>query len=140
MIIVYTYVCGDIIHEGHLLYLENSKAIAGKDGKLIVGVLTNKAVMEKKKKPTIAFPERLRLIQSLSCVDCAVPQNEYSPINNLKSIQPDIHMESANHIGNKYLDELKREFKGRIIMTPYYPKQSSTKIKELIIKEYKDEN
>ena len=132
MKIVYAYVCGDILHEGHLLQLENGKALAGKDGKLIVGVLTDKAVMEKKKQPIIGFRERLKLVQSLQCVDCAVPQDDYSPINNLKAIQPDIHMESASHIGNPYLKQLKKVFKGRTIMTPYYPGVCSTDIKNKI--------
>ena len=127
--IVYTYVCGDIIHEGHLLYLENAKALGAK---LVVGVLTDQAVMEKKSKPTMPFEKRLRLIQSLKCVDCTVPQNEYSPINNIKAIQPDILIESTSHIGNQYLKQLKKIFKGRIIMFPYYSEQSSTKIKEKI--------
>jgi glycerol-3-phosphate cytidylyltransferase len=130
MIIVYAYVCGDILHEGHLLQLRNAKALGDK---LIVGVLTDKAVMEKKVKPIMSFSERLRLVQSIKYVDCAVPQDDYSPINNLLALQPDIHMESASHMGNKYLEELKEKFKGRIIMTPYYPEQSSTKIKESII-------
>ena len=132
MTIVYAYVCGDIIHEGHLLQLENGKALAGKNGRFIVGVLTDEAVMEKKPRPILPFRERLRLIQALKCVDVAVPQEDYSPFNNVKAIQPDILMESASHLGNKYLVDLKKEFKGRIIMTPYYPDQSSTEIKNKI--------
>jgi len=132
MKIVYAYVCGDILHEGHLLQLENAKAIAGDDGKLIVGVLTDKAAMEKKTRPIIPFDKRIALIKSLKCVDCAVPQDDYSPINNLKAIQPDVLMESTSHIGNPYLKQLRKVFKGRIIMTPYYPLQSSTAIKNKI--------
>jgi len=129
MIIVYAYVCGDILHEGHLLQMENGKALGDK---LIVGVLTDKAVMEKKAKPTMPFRERLRLVQSLKCVDCAVPQDDYSPLNNAKSLGVDILMESSSHIGNEYLKKLEKEFKGRIVMTPYYPEQSSTAIKNKI--------
>jgi len=129
MKIVYAYVCGDILHEGHLLALENAKELGDK---LIVGVLTDKAIMEKKPKPTISFDERIRLIKSFKCVDCVVPQDDYSPINNLRAIQPDIHMESTSHIGNPYLKQLRKVFKGRIIMMPYYPEKSSTKIKESI--------
>ena len=132
-IIVYAYVCGDILHEGHLLQMENGKALGDK---LIVGVLTDKAVMEKKPRPILEFRERLRLIQSLKCVDAAVPQDEYSPLANLKALNPDIHMESASHLGDKYLEKLKKEFKGRIVMTPYYPDQSSTAIKNKIKKYY----
>ena len=129
MKIVYAYVVGDILHEGHLLFLENAKALGDK---LIVGVLTDKAVMEKKPCPAIAFKERIGVIRSLNCVDCAVAQNEYSPINNIKAIQPDIHIESTSHIGNPYLKQLRKVFKGRIIMMPYYSEQSSTAIKNKI--------
>ena len=129
MKIVYAYVVGDILHEGLLLALENAKALGDK---LIVGVLTDKAVMEKKPRPTVPFRERIRLVGSLECVDCAVPQDDYSPINNLKAIQPDIHMENTSHIGNPYLKQLRKVFKGRIIMMPYYPEQSSSAIKDKI--------
>ena len=50
--IVYAYVVADLLHVGHVLHLENSKALGDK---LIVGVLTDKAVMEKKEKTNITF-------------------------------------------------------------------------------------
>jgi len=128
MNLVYAYVCGDILHEGHLLQLENAKAMGDK---LIVGVLTDEAVMEKKKAPTISFAQRLRLVQAVGCVDAVIPQHEYSPITNVKSLGVDILMESASHLGNKYLDDLK-DLDVRVIMTPYYPGQSSSSIKEKI--------
>lgn len=53
--IVYSYYVLDIVHDGHLEMLENSKAIAGPDGKLIVGILTDEAVMEKKPRPVLPF-------------------------------------------------------------------------------------
>jgi len=130
MKIVYAYVCGDILHEGHLLQLENAKGLGDA---LIVGVLTDKAVMEKKKAPIISFAQRLRLVQALDVVDAVVPQHEYSPVTNVKSLGADILMESASHIGNEYLDELEN-MNVRVIMTPYYPGQSSTAIKEKIRK------
>lgn len=133
MKIVYTYVVADLLHTGHLLYLENAKALGDK---LIVGILTDEAVMEKKPRPTLSFSERLRLVQSLKCVDCAVTQDTYSPIKNLKAIQPDIHMESSSHTD----EDLKKIYKVckscniRVIKIPYYSEQSSTEIKEKIKK------
>ena len=97
-----------------------------------MGVLTDKAVMEKKKKPIMPFKERLSLVQSFGCVDCTVPQDNYSPLENVLSIKPDILIESSSHIGNKYLKKIYKKFKGRVVMMPYYKEQSSTKIKEMI--------
>lgn len=130
MNIVYAYVCGDILHEGHLLQLENAKALGDK---LIVGVLTDEAVMEKKKAPIISFAQRLRLVQAIGVVDCVVPQHEYSPITNVIALGVDVLMESASHLGNEYLDDLDN-LGVRVIMTPYYPGQSSTSIKNKIKK------
>ena len=49
MQIVYSYYVLDIIHKGHLLMMKNSKALSGKDGKLITESLkdyTRKNVLE----------------------------------------------------------------------------------------------
>ena len=120
----YAYVVGDIIHEGHLLHLENCKALCDK---LIVGVLTDKAVMEMKAAPAIPFEERIQIIKSLGCVDAAVTQDKYSPLINVLELRPDILFESTSH----EKEELPG-FRGRVIYLPYYPSESSTNIKERI--------
>lgn len=140
--IIYTYVVADLLHTGHILYLENAKALGGEDAKLIVGVLTDDAVMEKKPRPIISFNERLRLIKALKCVDAAVPQGTYSPIQNIKNIKPDLLVESASH-SEKDLHETKSvmdSLGGHVLILPYYPEQSSTKIKEEVTKNLKDSN
>ena len=69
MKVVYSYYVLDIVHRGHLLFMENAKKIAGEDGKSIVGILTDKAVMEKKARPTIPFEERIQLASAIKYVD-----------------------------------------------------------------------
>lgn len=131
MIIVYSYICGDIIHIGHLRQLQNAKAMGDK---LVVGVLTDEAVMEKKAKPVISFSERMILVSSLKCVDLVIPQKTYAPHDNVEMIGADILMESIDH-DKELLDQstaLMSKLKGRVVITPYYPEQSSTKIKEKI--------
>ena len=70
--IVYSYYVLDVIHKGHLLMMKNAKAMAGYDGKLIVGILTDEATMEKKPKPIIPFEERMAMVEALRCVDQVV--------------------------------------------------------------------
>ena len=56
MNIVYAYFVLDIVHRGHLMMLKNSKAIAGPEGRLIVGIVSDEAVLEKKvKSPFLIF-------------------------------------------------------------------------------------
>ena len=129
--IVYAYVVADLLHIGHVIHLENAKALGDK---LIVGVLTDKATMEKKARPTITFDERIKLIKSLRCVDYAVTQDTYSPIKNVLSIKPDILAESDSHADDDLIETTKatNSIGCKIVKMAYYPGQSSTKIKEKI--------
>jgi len=131
MIVVYAYVVGDILHYGHLKHLLNAKALGDK---LIVGVLTDEAVVEKKLRPVISFSERLALISALECVDLAIPQNTYSPHENVRNVGADVLVESTSHSDKliAYGKSLMKSLDGRLVVLPYYQGQSSTKIKEEI--------
>ena len=138
MRIVYSYYVLDIVHKGHLLMMKNAKAIAGEDGKLIVGILTDEAVLEKKpKKPVLSFDERIELASSIKYVDLAVAQETYSPLPNVMKIKPDVLMESSSHDekeiekAREYMDSIN----GQVVVIPYFPSQSSSVIKNLILKE-----
>ena len=132
MIIVYSYYVLDIVHKGHLEMLKNAKAVAGAGGRLVVGILTDEACMEKKPRPTLPFEERVELARSISCVDLVVTQDTYSPLKNILSIEPDILMESTSHTSETGVIEVMKRLGGRIIRIPYFPEHSSTGIKERI--------
>ncbi len=142
MRIVYSYYVLDLVHRGHLKMMENAKAIAGKDGKLIVGILTDEAVMEKKPKPIVSFDERFDLANALKYVDLVVAQDTYSPLPNVKKIKPDILMESTSHTDEAIEEarELMESIGGKVIVIPYYPPQSSSDIKNSIIEASKNNN
>jgi len=120
MIIGYAYVVGDILHFGHIQTLRNAKSLCDR---LIVGVLTDEAAMEKKPRPIISFEERLRIVGELASVDAVVAQATYSPMTNVHTIKPDILFESASHNEPGYNPY------GRTISMPYFVSQSSNKIK-----------
>ena len=136
MRIVYSYYVMDILHKGHILMMKNAKALAGKDGRLIVGVLTDKAVCEKKPLPTMGFNERFRLAEAIKYVDLVVPQDTYSPIPNIKRLKPDILMESTSHSDEaiKKAETILARWRGEVITLPYFPDISSTAIKKKIKK------
>ncbi len=128
--VVYAYLCGDIIHIGHLNFLEEGKK---KGDYLIAGVLTDKAVMEKKPKPIMGEKERLKTISAIKYVNRAVLQDDYSPLDNVKKYKPDILIESDSHKempANEYV----RSYGGKVVVIPYYKFQSSTNIKKEICK------
>ena len=132
--VVYSYYCLDILHIGHIIDLKKSKEVAGGNGTLIIGILTDEAIMEKKPKPIFSFKERFEIASSIKYVDEVVPQKTYSPLDNLILFKPNILMESTSH-SQERIDKLISYMKsvgGRVIINPYFKEQSSTKIKNLI--------
>jgi len=137
MKIVYTYLVMDLIHAGHILYMKNAKALAGKDGLLVVGILTDEATLEKKPKPPIlSLEERIQIADAIKYVDMVVAQDTYSPLDNVINIKPDILVESESHDeeDTRFMEaELETlNIHTKIIKLPYYPCQSSTEIKNKI--------
>ena len=130
LILVYWYCVCDIIHRGHLEALKNAKALGDR---LVVGVLTDEAVMEKKPRPVVPFEARMEVVRNLRFVDAVVAQDEYSPVKNAIKIGVDVLAESDSH---EHVTEKFRRFmesKGvRVVTYPYFPGYSSTGIKEKI--------
>ncbi len=134
MKVVYSYYVLDIVHRGHLLFMKNAKAMAGKDGTSIAGILTDRAVMEKKTRPITSFEERLELASAIEHVDIAVAQETYSPLENVLRIRPDILIESASH-DEEAIEEARKAMEsinGKVVVIPYFPSQSSSNIKAKI--------
>jgi len=128
MVIGYCYLVADVIHAGHLLHIKNCSKLCDV---LFAGILSDKAVMEKKNKPILSLLERIFIVDSLEFVSCTVCQDTYSPLDNCKAIRPDILFESSSHSempANNFI----KSIGGRVIVMPYYSEQSSTNIKERI--------
>ena len=124
----YAYVVGDLLHKGHRLHLKNCKSLCNY---LIVGILSEKAVLEKKPAPIQCLADRIEAVQDLKYVDCAVCQDQYSPLENCKAIRPDILFESSSHAempANNYI----KSIGSQVIVMPYYAEESSTNLKEKI--------
>ena len=82
----------DILHYGHLRFLEEAKKVGGEDAELIVVVARDSTVLKLKGKKPI-FPEELRraLVEALKPVDRAVLGYEDMSIEGiLEDIKPDV--------------------------------------------------
>jgi cytidyltransferase-like protein len=124
VIVGYAYVVGDILHVEHLRHLRNCRRLCDK---LIVGVLTDEAAMEKKPRPTVPFLERMHMVEGIRWADAVVAQTTYLPLNNILMLEPDILFEHEKHEITQY-----PEFTGRVMVMPFSPGHSSTLIKEKI--------
>lgn len=63
----------DLLHLGHLAYLEQARELAGKDGELVVVIALDKTIEKERGAPPV-FPQeqRRRLVEALGVVDKAI--------------------------------------------------------------------
>ena len=130
--VVYTYVVADLFHIGHLRMLKQAKALGDY---LIVGVLTDEAVVAYKRRPVIPFDERIEIISAIKYVDLVVKQESLDPTDNLTRLNVDI-LSHGNDWGEDFpgASYMRRTGKN-VTKTRYYNGQSTTKIIRKIRKE-----
>lgn len=94
--IVFTNGCFDILHSGHVAYLNQAKSFGDI---LIIGVNTDESVKRLKgpDRPINTLEERCKVLAGLSCVDFVVPFAENTPIHLIESIQPDIYVKGGDY-------------------------------------------
>ena len=73
----------------------------------------------------------MQLAAAIRYADVVVAQDTYSPLPIVRSIRPDILMESASH-DEAPIEEARESMGGEVIVIPYYPVQSSTDFKTTI--------
>ena len=82
----------DLLHLGHVKFLEEAKKIGGKDAELLVIVARDSTVEETKgRKPIMSENQRLALVESLKVVDEAVLGFEKFDIGDvIERVKPDV--------------------------------------------------
>ena len=92
---VYTCCCTDVIHEGHL----NIIAQARKYGKVIVGALSDEALIRYNKFPTVSLEERMKIYEKLEGVEQVVVQNSIMYEDIIRQFRPDYVVHGDNWNG-----------------------------------------
>ena len=83
--LVYIGMSADLIHHGHLNIINQGKKL----GKIIVGLLTDKAISSYKRVPLIPFEKRKMIVENLKNVYKVIPQTTLDYESNLKKLKPD---------------------------------------------------
>lgn len=118
---VYTCFCTDVIHDGHLNIIEE----AHKRGKVIVGCLSDEALIRYNKFPTISQDERIKLYRSIDGVEEVVIQNDMLYDDVITLIQPDyvLHGDNWKEGPEKairdHVEELLQAYGGELVDIPY---------------------
>ena len=88
--------CFDILHVGHIRYLQKTKALADFS---IVMLNSDKSVklIKGDDRPINCEADRAEILTSLSCVDYVVLFDEDSPKNLLDEMKPDVYTKGADY-------------------------------------------
>ena len=128
--IVTTNGCFDILHVGHVRYLEKTKSFGDV---LIVALNSDKSVKRIKgeNRPINNENDRAEVLSALRCVDYVVLFDEDSPLDLLLRIKPDVHTKGADYTVET-LPEAKAimEAGGRIEFISFVEGKSTTSIIE----------
>jgi len=130
---VYTFMCLDLPHIGHINFLKEAKKLGDI---LIVGILTDDVIQSYKRKPVMSFAERIQIAESIRYIDIAIEQHSLDPTYLLKEFNPDVlcHGDDWTYIpGSDWMKNHKKEVK----FIPYYPHQSTSKLIKKILEEFK---
>ena len=124
--VVFTNGVFDLLHRGHVEYLEEAAGLADR---LVVGINADASVRRLKgaQRPLVHEHERAELVSSLACVDLVVIFDEDTPERLIQEVQPDVLVKG----GDWALDRIVgREFVesrgGRVLTVPVREGHSTT--------------
>lgn len=118
---VYTCFCTDIIHEGHLNIINHALKL----GKLTIGVLSDEAMIQYNRFPTISFDERMNMIRKIDGVSNVVVQDRVMYDKIIQEMRPDyvVHGDNWKTGSTRVIREnvisLLDRFGGKLIEIPY---------------------
>ncbi|MBR6511698.1 MAG: D-glycero-beta-D-manno-heptose-7-phosphate kinase [Phascolarctobacterium sp.] len=132
--IVFTNGCFDILHVGHITYLEKAKNL-GKH--LIVGLNTDASVRRLKgeTRPLVHELDRARVLAALNCVDAVVLFDQDTPTELIERIRPDILVKGGDY---KPEEVAGREYAGEVQIIEFEDGYSTTGVVEKIAQMVKE--
>lgn len=118
--------CFDVVHGGHVSYLEDSKACGDI---LVVGVNSDASVRALKgdNRPICNEEERLSVLEALRPVDCLVVFGEETCETLLRTLRPDVHAKGTDYTEENVPERhISDELGIRTVITGA-PKENATK-------------
>ena len=117
----------DILHVGHVRYLEAARALGDI---LVVGVNSDTSARGNKGpgRPVVPGNERAEIIAALRCVDYVTIFDEPTAIHLVQTLRPDIYVKGGDYDGSKPLPEAEaaHAYGGKVQIIPFVPGHSAS--------------
>ena len=130
--IVFTNGCFDIIHPGHVRYLNEAKSLGHI---LVIGLNSDNSVKKLKgtNRPIHHQKDRADVLSALYCVDVVTIFEEDTPYNLIQMIKPDILVKGGDYEIEQIVGyDLVKSYGGEVTTIPFVEGHSTTSILEKI--------
>ena len=126
--LVFTNGVFDLLHVGHLRYLQQARALGDA---LLVGLNSDRSVRAIKgpDRPITVEAERAEVLEALACVDGVVIFDEDTPHDLIAAVQPDVLVNGADWAADAIVGrDIVEARGGRVVRVPLEPGHSTTRI------------
>lgn len=130
--VVFTNGVYDLIHPGHVRYLQAARALGDA---LVVGVNSDRSVRANKgpSRPVNPEAERAEVIAALACVDAAIVFDEDTPLEIITRLQPDVLVKGADWAHDAIVGrDIVEARGGRVVRMPVEQGFSTTSLIERV--------
>ena len=135
--VVFTNGCFDILHRGHVTYLEEAAAL-GKS--LVIGVNSDASVRRLEKgddRPINPLADRMAVLAALGCVSLVVPFDEDTPRALIEIVRPDHLVKGGDWTPDKIVGaDVVRAYGGEVHSIPFRFDRSTTALLRRIRSSY----
>lgn len=134
--LVFTNGCFDLIHPGHVAYLEAARALGDR---LIVGVNTDASVRRLKGagRPLVGEQDRARVLAGLGAVDAVTLFDEDTPADLIAALRPDVLVKGGDYTVDQVVGrEVVEASGGEVRLIPFLQGHSTTALVQRILERH----
>ena len=143
-VVVFTNGCFDLLHLGHVRYLQAARALGDC---LVVGVNSDASTRALKGpgRPLVAQEERAEVLEALACVDYVTIFEEITAVSLVEALRPDVYVKGGDYAVADAADQSASidytklpeaapvlAYGGQVRLIPYLPGHSTTALIERI--------
>ena len=137
--IVFTNGCFDILHYGHVKYLQDAR---NKGDYLVVAINSDSSIkkIKARNRPVIGQSDRLKIVAALSSVDFVVLFNADNPLRLIKALKPDVLIKGADWSKDKIIGaDFVKSYGGRVLTVNLVKGRSTSALIEKIVRDFQKE-
>ncbi|MBF0455272.1 MAG: bifunctional D-glycero-beta-D-manno-heptose-7-phosphate kinase/D-glycero-beta-D-manno-heptose 1-phosphate adenylyltransferase HldE [Magnetococcales bacterium] len=126
--IVFTNGCFDLLHTGHVTYMEDARNLGTR---LIIGLNTDQSVRKLKgpSRPIIHEKDRARVLAAMASVDMVILFDQETPMTLIKALKPDILAKGADYTEETVVGATEvKSWGGEVALIPLVQGHSSSRI------------